>query len=346
MKKARLYQKLPKKMVRCQACSWHCQLAPGKTGICGVRQNLNGDLYLLVYGQALGMQADPMEKKPLFHFLPGQSVLSFGTFGCDFDCQFCQNWEQSQSTKKIPPQDQVQFINQYSQEFSPQEIVNLAQKQHLPAIAYTYNEPAVFFEYALDTMKLAKKAGLKNVFVSNGFESEQTFKQLKGYLDAINIDLKSFQPEFYQRICKAKLEPVLANIKKFFHAGIWVEITTLIIDGHNDSSQELNKIARFIRSVSPNIPWHVTACHPDYQMLDIKPTPARTLFKAYDIGKKCGLNFVYVGNILDTKHSATYCPYCQAELVSRSWHQTKIIKLDLKTGKCKSCHKKIPGVWH
>lgn len=344
MKKARLYKKLGHKQVQCQACSWYCRIAPGKTGLCGVRQNKNGVLYLLVYGKAIGMHEDPMEKKPLFHFLPGKTVLSFGTFGCNFGCLFCQNWHQSQTAKELK-QKTSDLIDQFSQDFSPQEIVDLAIKRNIPAIAYTYNEPAVFFEYAYDTMKLAKKAGLKNIFVSNGYESEENFNQLKSYLDAINIDLKSFREEFYQKICQARLKPVLENIKKFYQAGIWLEITTLLINGHNDSDQELTQIAHFIADLNPDIPWHITACHPDYQMLDIKPTSKSSLLKAWRIGKKAGLNYVYLGNILDEKHATTFCPQCQKDLIIRSWSHSTITNFNPDTGKCQLCQTPIPGVW-
>jgi len=318
-----------------------------------VRENYDGDLRLLVYGKAVGMAVDPIEKKPLFHFLPGTTALSFGTLGCNFSCTFCQNWFQSQSPKQIKVgyagdtdhhRKLLELINQVSRDYTPLEIVELAQEYKCPTIAYTYNEPAVFIEYAYDTMVLAKERGLRNVFVSNGYESIESFELIKDYLDAANIDLKSFRSEFYERICGARLEPVLDNIRRYYEAGIWVEVTTLIIPGENDSREELEQIARFLVEVSPDIPWHVTAFHPDYKMRDKPPTSPESLRDAWKIGRAVGLNYVYTGNILDTKHVATYCPMCGAVLVRRDGYGgTEAVELE--GGKCPHCGSLIPGVW-
>lgn len=343
MRKARLFKKLKNGLVQCQACSWHCRILPGKRGICGVRKNIDGQLYLLVYGKAVGMAVDPVEKKPLFHFLPGSKALSFGTLGCNFGCLFCQNWPQSQSPKVVEDDVLEEVINRYSQDFSPLQIVKLAKELNCSSIAYTYNEPAVFIEYAYDTMVLAKKEGLRNIFVSNGFESTQTFELVKDYLDAINIDLKSFSSRFYQKICKGQKDPVLKNIKRFYRKGVWVEVTTLIVPEENDSAKELTQIAQFLAKVSQNIPWHVTAFYPEYQMRHKPPTSPEKLFEAYQIGKQTGLNFVYVGNILDVEHSCTYCPNCKALLIKREGY--KIELRGLSEGKCIRCGEKIAGVW-
>ncbi|MDD3679799.1 MAG: AmmeMemoRadiSam system radical SAM enzyme, partial [Candidatus Shapirobacteria bacterium] len=269
MKKAKLFKQLVDEQVYCQACWRYCQVADGQKGACWVRENKAGQLYSLVYGQAVGISPDPVEKKPLFHFLPGEKALSFGTLGCNFTCRFCQNWFQSQQIKK--EKKPLHLIKQYSKELSPQELVNLALKLDCRSIAYTYNEPAVFIEYALETMKLAHRKGLKNIFVTNGYQSPESFELVKNYLDAANVDLKSFREEFYQQVCGGvSLAPVLANIKNYWQAGVWIEATTLIIPGENDSLKELTQIAKFIKKVSSDIPWHLSAFHPDYQMMNKK----------------------------------------------------------------------------
>lgn len=352
MKKALLFEKHKDNFVQCHACSWHCRIAPEMTGLCGVRLNKKGVLYLAVYGRAVGPEVDPIEKKPLFHFLPGTKALSFGTLGCNFGCLFCQNAWHSQPPRELRQkmvgaktyqETMLEMIDQLSTKISPQEIVNLALKTGSQSIAYTYNEPAIFFEYAYDTMKLAKKEGLKNVFVSNGFESEQALEKAKGLLDGINIDLKSFREEFYQKISKAKLRPVLDNIKLCHQLGIWVEITTLVIPGENNSDQELTRIAEFIAKVSLSIPWHVTAFHPAYKMSAKPSTDPGDLIRAYQIGKKAGLKYIYVGNVLDRRHQSTYCPACDELLVRRDWHQVEIVRL--QNGTCGQCGHQIAGVW-
>ncbi len=336
MKLAKLYKKLKDNQVQCRACSWYCRMAEGKSGVCGTRVNRKGKLYSLVYGRAIGLQLDPVEKKPLFHFLPGEYLLSFGTIGCNFNCQFCQNWTQSQGSKLGIKIEEI--------EITPKEIVELALEKKAAGIAYTYNEPAIFIEFAYDTAKLARKKGLKNVFVSNGFESAETFKYVKPYLDAINIDLKSFSNKFYTQICKAKIEPVKANIKKYFQGGISTEVTTLLIPQHNDSDEELKQIAEFLAGISKDIPWHISAFHPDYQMLKVPATKHRDLLRADEIGKRAGLRYVYLGNIDDPKHSMTNCPKCQTVLIDRVNYQGVIKNLD-KKGRCKQCGEKIYGVW-
>jgi len=260
MKQAVLYEKLGNDLVRCTACSWHCRIAPNQVGICATRLNQKGKLYSLVYGLAIGLHLDPVEKKPLFHFYPGEKLLSFGTCGCNFGCLFCQNWEMSNQIKnqkskiKNLKKELTNFIKAMSQKITPKEIVEMAIFAGAKGIAYTYNEPAIFIEFAHDCMVLAKKKGLKNVFVSNGFESKESFDYIKDYLDAINIDLKSFQSSFYQKICLAKIEPVKENIKRYFAGGIETEVTTLVIPGYNDSQKELEQIAQFLVSISPQNP--------------------------------------------------------------------------------------------
>lgn len=340
MHKAILYKKLSDKKVQCTACSWYCKIGLNKTGICGVRKNIDGALYLLVYGKPIATNIDPVEKKPLFHFFPGSEIFSLGTIGCNFACDFCQNWDISQKT--ILHKD-VMGDKDVKPDFLPKDIVSFSFQNHLSSIAFTYNEPAIFFEYAYDTILLAKKEGIKTVYVSNGYESIEQIKMLKGNLDAINIDLKAFTKEFYQKFCHAGLQPVLDNIKRFYSAGIWIEITTLLIPGENDSEEELEKIAKFIASISPDIPWHISAFHPDYKMQDKKSTPIESLLIAYEIGKKIGLNYIYLGNVPASKYENTYCPQCQTLLIERIGYN--IVIKNLIKGQCLKCQQKIPGIW-
>jgi len=339
MMNASLYKKLPINKVECTACSWYCKIAEGKSGICGVRKNIKGDLYLLVYGKPVAVNIDPIEKKPLFHFLPGTEIFSVGTVGCNFACDFCQNWDISQIDKCRD----AKYCVSTDSDLSPQDIINYCLKNNIPSIAFTYNEPAIFFEYAYDTIKFAKKHGIKTVYVSNGFESKEQIEMLKDNLDAINIDLKAFTEEFYQKVCHAKLAPVLENIKRFYEAGIWTEITTLLIPGENDSEKEITQIAKFLKNISPDLPWHLSAFHPDYKMLNKNTTPLSSLQKAYEIGKKIGLNYIYLGNVPASTLESTYCPNCQSLLIERIGYNIKVD--NLKNGQCKKCQFKIPGVW-
>ena len=352
MKQAILYKKLKNKTVQCTACSWYCKISPNQTGFCGVRANINGNLELLVYGKTTGIAVDPIEKKPLYHFLPATSALSFGTYGCDFGCIFCQNWFQSQTPKKIREKTKnvslsniQKFIDTSSEPATPQQIVDLALKNKCTSIAYTYNEPAVFVEYALETMKISKKKGLKNIFVSNGYESRENFQLTHDYLDAINIDIKGATEEFYFKYCKAKLAPVLENIKRFYKAGVWVELTTLLIDGVNDSERDIQWIVKFIKNINPSIPWHLSAAHPDYKMTDIQVTPYSTLERAWKIGKEEGLKYVYAYTTEQTTDKdSTFCRKCGTILIERHFMTTQIH--NFKDGKCTVCGTKIEGVWN
>ena len=359
MKRAKLYKRLTNDKVLCLACSWYCKIDIDKVGICATRLNKEGVLYSLVYGKAMGLHLDPVEKKPLYHFLPSSKIFSFGTVGCNFGCLFCQNWDMSQINKsqitnpepscrggrsQIHENMLINLIDDMSVTISPKEIVRRAKETGAKGIAYTYNEPAIFVEFTHDTAILAKKEGLKNIYVSNGFESDETFKYIRDYIDAINIDLKSFSKDYYIKVCKAKIEPVLNNIKKFFQIGVETEVTTLIVPGLNDSKKELKSIAEFLVSVSSDIPWHVSAFYPTYKMTDIFPTPHSTLVNAYNIGKKAGLKYIYIGNIRDTVRSSTFCPKCGQCLIKRDGYDVKI-DMDLGKGKCSKCAEKIYGVW-
>ncbi len=290
MKEAVFYKKIDSDCVQCLACNHYCKIFEGKSGICGTRQNIKGILYSLVYGISAASHVDPIEKKPFYHFMPNSKVFSIGTVGCNFNCLFCQNWDISQLTK--PPHNQVTGID-----LTPQEIVDFAKESACPSIAYTYNEPAVFIEYALDTMKLAKKAKIKNIFVSNGYISYEVRQKLKGLLDAANIDLKSFSNRFYRKVCGASLEPVLECIKHLWEMKIHIEITTLVIPGENDKANELKQIAEFIAGIDKNIAWHISRFFPRYKMTEKIATPIKILQKAKKIGIEAGLKNVYIGNV-------------------------------------------------
>ena len=330
--------------IRCLACSHYCLIPEEKAGICGVRLNENGKPKLLLWDKLTDVYPDRIEKKPFFHFLPGTRALSIGSLGCNFACRFCQNWSRSQTPKRLEKKQLDQLVSRTTKNYLPQNIVDLAQELNCPTIAYTYNEPTVFVEYALETMILAKKAGLKNVWVSNGFMSKEVFLAIRKYLDAINIDLKSFSPDFYQRLCSGRLEPVLENIKRFWRGGIWVEVTTLVIPEENDSPEELKKIADFLVEISPDIPWHITAFHPDYRMLDKPPTAKGKLVQAWQIGKKAGLRNVYLGNILNEERASTFCPQCGKLLIRRDGYQLAE-SVGIKKDRCLNCNKRVPGVW-
>jgi len=341
-----LYRPLKNGVVQCTACHHWCAIKPGESGKCGVRRNFDGKLYLVTYGKAAAIHIDPVEKKPLYHFLPGEGILSIGTVGCNFRCQFCQNWEISQFREfYVDPKtgEPDRFIGYDS---PPERVVEAAEYYGVRLLAYTYNEPVVWIEYAHDIAALGVERGMRNVFVSSGFETHHAWKYMEGLLHAINVDLKGFTEEFYREITGARLKPVLENIEYLggeVWPKIWLEVTTLVIDGYNDSEEELRGIARFLASVNPNIPWHVTAAHPDYKMLHIRPTPHSTLIKAYEIGKEEGLKFVYVGNVYDPERSSTYCPKCGTLLIRRDGY--RVTEMWEERGVCHNCGEKIPGVW-
>lgn len=287
MKKCVLYKK-EKNNLKCIACSHQCLISKGKTGICGVRGNIDGQLYLLVYGRIAAKHIDPVEKKPLYHFLPNTYTYSIGTVGCNFRCGFCQNYDIAQFKEF--------HKNIFGEKITSKQIVEETLKNNCKSIAYTYNEPAIFIEFVHDTAKLAKNQGLKNIMVTNGYMTKECLEYIAPYMDAMNIDLKSFNDEFYKKICRARLQPVLDTIKRAHEKGIHIEITTLIIPGENDSEKELEKIAKFIASIDKNIPWHISRFFPMYKMKDKPVTSIAKLKQAEKIGKKY-LKYVYVGNV-------------------------------------------------
>lgn len=337
MHEARHYQKRTGEegTVLCRLCAHQCQIKVGRRGLCQVRENLGGVLYSLVYGRLVSENIDPIEKKPLFHLLPGSLSYSISTVGCNFRCRHCQNYSISQYPGThggdIP-----------GLERSPAEVVVAAQKGGCASISYTYVEPTIFYEFALDTARLAYEQGLKNIFVSNGYTSPEATREIAPVLTANNIDLKSFSDTFYREICGAKLRPVLENIRLMKELGVWVEITTLVIPGWNDADDELESIANFIRSVDPEMPWHVTAFHPTYKMTDRPPTPAVTLKKAREIGQASGLKFVYTGNLPGEEGENTICPNCRETLIARTGFWSRPVGLAGDT--CRACGTKIPGV--
>ena len=331
-------RQLENNVVECLACNHKCKIPPGKRGICGIRKNENGELKLLVYGKAVSYNTDPIEKKPLFHFYPGTGIFSFGTVGCNFHCLFCQNWDISQFHKDHTEED---IINS-GKDLMPETIVEYCKSNNIPSIAFTYNEPGIFFEYTYDTAKLAHENGIKTVYVSNGFETQTALKKLLPYIDAMNIDLKSFSNDFYLKICGGRIDPVKKNIKWLFEKGVWDEVTTLLVTGENDSDKELEKIAKFIYRISPNIPWHISRYTPCYKMNN-PPTPVERLEKAYEIGKNAGLNYVYVGNINDPAKSSTYCPKCKTCVIERTDYGYSVNSKLKKGGICPVCGYKIAG---
>jgi len=334
MKEALLYEKLEDEKVRCNLCNHQCLIHPSKRGICKVRENRDGILYSLVYGHPISANVDPIEKKPLFHFLPGTSTFSIATVGCNFSCGHCQNNSISQ-----PAEEDIGN----GREVSAEIIAALTIKYNCQSISYTYTEPTIFFEYAYDTAEIATSGGLKNIFVTNGYMTREALLTIKPYLHAANTDLKNFNNQTYLKICGAKLDPVLENIKLMKEMGIWVEVTTLIIPTINDSPEELTKIADFLVSVGKDIPWHISRFYPHYKMTSLPPTPVETLHKARAIGLSRGLRYVYSGNVPGDEGEKTYCFQCKELLIDRYGYQ--ILKNNLKDGKCPKCGAVIDGVW-
>jgi len=309
MKEAYLYETLPEGGVQCHLCSHRCRIQPGQRGLCHVRECRDGRLVTLVYDRVISLHGDPIEKKPFFHFLPGSRSLSVATVGCNFRCEFCQNFSISQyprEHREIP-----------GDPLAPEEIVDIAASQGFRTISYTYTEPTIFFELAYDTGVLARRRGLRNNFVTNGYMTPRAMDKMADFLDAANIDLKSFSDDFYRKYCGARLAPVLESIRRMRAAGIWLEVTTLVIPGLNSEADELRRMAGFLAEVDPAIPWHVSAFHPDYQMTDRPRTSVRHLELAVTAGQEAGLRYIYFGNTPGHPAESTYCPHCGVRLVER-----------------------------
>lgn len=330
-----LYEKLDDAKVRCHLCSHRCTILQGSYGICGVRQNIDGTLFTLVYDRIIAAHTDPIEKKPLFHFYPGSKAYSIATVGCNFTCRHCQNADISQLTRERKGHIVGDTVR-------PEEIVRNAQRAGCESIAYTYTEPTIFFELTFDTAAIAHAKGIKNVYVSNGYMTPEALKEISPYLDAINIDLKAFTDQFYKEICGGRLEPVLNTIRLAKELGIWVEVTTLVIPTLNDRENELKQIAEFIKGVDIDIPWHISQFYPTYQLTTQPRTPVETLHMARDIGIKTGLQYVFEGNIPGRGNENTYCPRCGELLIERWGYSIK--RNIIENGRCPSCKAAIAGV--
>ncbi|MCX8028429.1 MAG: AmmeMemoRadiSam system radical SAM enzyme [Brevinematales bacterium] len=322
--------------VRCYLCPRYCLIGDGKTGFCFIRKNEGGILYSLGYARPVAINIDPIEKKPLFHFLPGTNILSLGTAGCNLGCLFCQNWDISKA--KL---DQVKSIY-----MSPEKIVEIALSYKTPSIAFTYNEPTIIGEYIIETAKIARKYGIKIVMVSNGYISKEAFYDIYQYVDGANIDLKAITEIFYNRITLSHLEPVKETLKRLKELGnVWFEITNLIIPTLNDSLKEFEELSEWILdNLGDSVPLHFTAFHPDYKLNNLPRTPKETLIKARNIAIQKGIKYVYTGNVWYEEGSTTYCPDCKEPLIIRSWHD--VLKNKIKDNKCPKCRRKIDGLWN
>ena len=334
MKEAMLYRRLDQDRVHCFLCSQHCRIDPGAIGKCGVRRNRDGKLFSLVYGKLIASHADPVEKKPLFHFLPGSTSYSIATAGCNFECVFCQNADISQQPRISG--------GIYGRSVAAKEIADQAQKEGCASISYTYTEPTIFMEYALDVAVLAKERGLENIFVTNGYMSKQALDAVAPFLGAANVDLKSFKDSFYRDKCGARLKPVLKTLEGMKKKGIWLEVTTLVIPGLNDGEAELKQIAQFLAGLGAETPWHVSRFHPAYNMTHARPTPVETIRRARQIGLEAGLRYVYTGNAPGDDGENTFCHFCGALLIARIGYSVK--KENLKRGLCVKCGTAPAGI--
>jgi pyruvate formate lyase activating enzyme len=335
IREAMLYEKKDGARIRCGLCAHRCSIAPGKRGICGVRENRDGVLHTLVYGELIAQNVDPIEKKPLFHVHPGSKSFSIATVGCNFSCTFCQNADISQMPRETG------LIR--GRETPPEEVVERAVRSGSRTIAYTYTEPTIYFEYALDIARLATRRGLKNVFVTNGFMTPEALDTIGGDLHGANVDLKSFSDEFYRKRCGARLEPVLSTLREMKRRGVWLEVTTLVIPGLNDSGGEFGEIAAFLFSLGPETPWHISRFHPQYRLTSAPPTPLETIHRAARIGKEAGLKYVYSGNVPGDEGENTVCASCGEALIRR-WGFT-VAENRLRDGACPRCATKLEGIF-
>ena len=331
LKEGVLYDGLADKKVKCNICSHRCVIAEGKVGICRTRKNIDGKIFSLIYNTVSSEAVDPIEKKPLYHFLPGTRSYSLGSVGCNFRCQHCQNWNISQVT----------LDEAYTMEISPEEAVKRALASGCRSISWTYNEPAIWHEYTYDSAVLAKKSGLKTIYVTNGFITPEALRRMAPYLDAFRVDIKSFSEDFYRKICGARLAPVLESTKLAKELGMHVETITLVIPKKNDSKEEITQIVRWVHdNLGVDTPMHFTRFHPMYKMDDLYPTPVETLEMAYDIAKEEGMRFVYLGNVMGHKYENTYCPKCDHLLIDRNGF--RVSAFEIKDGKCPECGENIP----
>jgi pyruvate formate lyase activating enzyme len=337
MREAYLWEPLTEGQVRCGLCNHRCRIKEGKRGLCGVRENTGGRLESLVYGKVIARNVDPIEKKPLFHVLPGSLSFSIATAGCNFRCRFCQNADISQL-----PGDRNGRIT--GRDISPEAVVADARRTGCATIAYTYTEPTIYFEFAADTAALARRQGLRNVFVTNGYMTPEALERVSPDLDAANVDLKAFSDRFYKEMCAARLAPVLETLRLMKRRGVLVEVTTLIIPGANDDPAELKDLADFLSGdLGPDTPWHISRFHPAYRLTDRPPTPVQTLRKAREIGMAAGLRYVYTGNVPGEEAESTFCHGCGKKLIDR-WGFT-VNANRMRNGTCPDCGVVIEGIW-
>jgi pyruvate formate lyase activating enzyme len=361
------YEPLPDQFVRCTLCPHDCKIAPDRRGACGVRLNHHGQLFTRVGNRIVSSEIDPIEKKPLFHFLPGSSAYSIATVGCNLRCRFCQNWTISQWPKLRELMDHDEDASHdvsghpadewcagteppearwgIGTTVVPSELVSQAERAGCRSIAYTYTEPTIFYELALTTARLASTAGLGNIFVTNGFISPDPLREIAPYLGAANIDLKSFRDSYYKKLCGARLEPVLAAIREYKKLGVWIELTTLLIPGLNDEDGELRDIARFIKTeLGEDVPWHISRFFPAYKMEHWQETPIRSLLRARELGQEEGLRYVYLGNVPQEEGAEnTFCPGC-GSVVIRRWGFT-VVENRMRAGRCPDCNRFVAGRW-
>jgi pyruvate formate lyase activating enzyme len=332
---ARWWQTLENGKILCTLCPRYCKIGSGQYGFCFIRQNMGGVLVTTGYGHPTGFAIDPIEKKPLNHFLPGTGILSFGTAGCNLGCKFCQNWSMSKA--------KLDDLNALS--VSPEQVVALAQHHNVPSIAYTYNDPVIFGEYVIDISRLARSAGIRSVMVTNGYIDKQARKEVYEFVDAANVDLKAFSEKFYHKLTFSHLADVLDTLKWLKHeTSVWFEITTLLIPGENDNRDEITRMCSWIlENLGDEVPLHFTAFHPDFKMLDKPATPSATLKMARSVALEAGIKYCYLGNVYDREGQTTYCPNCHKPLIERDWHSVLSNKID--EGKCSYCGHVVAGVF-
>jgi len=334
MKEALYYKKLKDNVVHCVLCPWYCVIKPGDIGNCGARKNIDGKLYSLVYGRPVSIAVDPIEKKPLYHFLPGSFSFSLGTFGCNLHCLHCQNYDISQQKA-----DELSL-----KEVEPSEIIERAIENKCKSISYTYNEPSIVFEYVIEIARLARKEGIKNVMVTNGYINKEPLQELYPLIDAANIDLKAFDEDFYKKVCSVRLQPVLEAIKEIKKIGTWVELTNLLIPGYNDKKEQIEKLVKWVKeNLGVKVPLHFSAFYPTYKLLDAPRTPPGTLLKAREVALKHGLKYVYLGNTNLKEAGNSYCPKCGKLLIERGWMEVHTNKV--KNNSCPFCDEKIDGIF-
>lgn len=329
-----LYDRLEARRVRCNVCAFRCVIAPGHGGACRVRHNIDGTLVALNYHKITALEIDPVEKKPLYHFHPGSAAFSYAAPGCNFRCRYCQNAEISQM---VADDRRLE-----GRTLTPEWVVDQAVRHGCESIAHTYTEPTIYIELAAEVGTLAKARGLRNIFVSNGYQTPESTELVAPWLDAINIDLKGFDDRYYLKVCGARVAPVCASIERFVDLGVWTEVSTLVVPGYNDSDAELRDAAQFLAGVSLDIPWHLVGFHPDYKMRDVPPTPLASLERARDIGREAGLRYVYIANVPAPGAGDTLCPECGAAAIRRDG--TRVTDWRLSDGHCHRCGARIAGV--